>query len=113
MLFAVGGFLVTTVFGFLLAWSLVRYEFPGRRIADALVDIPFALPTAVAGLVFSTLYAPNGWLGQFLVPLGIELAANWVRAPARRLTAVWLVPPPPGMIPSDTSVSANLAVEDA
>lgn len=66
--------LLSAVIGTLIAWVLVRYDFPGKRLADALVDIPFALPTAVAGLVFSTLYAPNGWLGQFLVPLGIELA---------------------------------------
>ncbi len=58
--------------GLLIAWVLVRYEFPGKRAMDSLVDLPFALPTAVAGLVFSALYAPNGWLGQFLVPLGIE-----------------------------------------
>lgn len=66
--------LICTAIGTLIAWVLVRYEFPGKRLFDALVDIPFALPTAVAGLVFSTLYAPNGWLGQWLVPLGIELA---------------------------------------
>ena len=58
--------------GLLVAWVLVRYEFPGKRIFDSLVDLPFALPTAVAGLVFSNLYVANGWLGQFLVPLGIE-----------------------------------------
>src|SRR5438552_1307513 len=66
--------LISAIIGTLIAWVLVRYEFPGKRMADALVDIPFALPTAVAGLVFSTLYAPSGWLGQWLVPLGIELA---------------------------------------
>ena len=60
--------------GALIAWVLVRYDFPLKRAFDALVDLPFALPTAVAGLVFSNLYAPTGWLGQFLVPLGIELA---------------------------------------
>src|SRR6185503_15027419 len=58
--------------GILVAWVLVRYDFPLKRLFDALVDLPFALPTAVAGLVYSSLYAPNGWLGQFLVPLGIE-----------------------------------------
>lgn len=62
----------STIMGLLIAWVLVRYEFPGKRIFDSLVDLPFALPTAVAGLVFSTLYVPNGWLGRFLVPLGIE-----------------------------------------
>src|SRR6516162_7438476 len=60
------------VLGLLVAWVLVRYAFPFKRLFDALVDLPFALPTAVAGLVYSTLYVPSGWLGQFLVPLGIE-----------------------------------------
>ena len=60
------------VFGTLLAWVLVRYEFPGRRFIDAMVDFPFALPTAVAGLTLANLFAPNGWLGQWLVPLGIK-----------------------------------------
>ncbi|MGL6097070.1 MAG: sulfate ABC transporter permease subunit CysT [Fimbriiglobus sp.] len=60
--------------GTLIAWVLVRYDFPLKRYFDAIVDLPFALPTAVAGLVFSGLYVPNGWLGRFLVPLGIELA---------------------------------------
>src|SRR5437763_1615703 len=63
---------ISTVLGLLIAWVLVRYEFPGKRIFDSLVDLPFALPTAVAGLVFSNLYVANGWLGRFLVPLGIE-----------------------------------------
>src|SRR6266404_131197 len=60
------------VFGALLAWVLVRYEFPGRRWIDAMVDFPFALPTAVAGLTLASLFAPNGWLGRYLVPLGIQ-----------------------------------------
>ena len=60
------------VFGTLLAWVLVRYEFPGRRFIDAMVDFPFALPTAVAGLTLANLFAANGWLGQYLVPLGIK-----------------------------------------
>ena len=60
------------IFGTLLAWVLVRYEFPGRRFIDAMVDFPFALPTAVAGLTLANLFAPQGWLGQFLVPLGIK-----------------------------------------
>lgn len=64
--------LVSSVLGLLIAWVLVRYEFPAKRFFDSLVDLPFALPTAVAGLVFSNLYVANGWLGQFLVPLGIE-----------------------------------------
>jgi sulfate/thiosulfate transport system permease protein len=64
--------LANAIFGTLLAWVLVRYEFPGRRLIDSMVDFPFALPTAVAGLTLSSLFAPNGWLGQFLVPLGIQ-----------------------------------------
>ena len=63
---------VNIVLGLIVAWTLVRYEFPGKRFVDALVDIPFALPTAVAGLVYANLYMPNGWLGTFLVPVGIE-----------------------------------------
>jgi sulfate transport system permease protein len=62
------------VLGFVIAWVLVRYEFPLKRLFDALIDLPIALPTAVAGLVYSALYVENGWLGQFLVPLGIRAA---------------------------------------
>lgn len=62
----------SVVLGLLVAWVLVRYEFPGKRLFDSLIDLPFALPTAVAGLVYSSLYVKNGWLGQYLVPLGIE-----------------------------------------
>ena len=65
---------INVVFGLMLAWSLVRYNFPGRRIVDALIDLPFALPTAVAGIALTALYAPNGWLGQYLDPLGIKVA---------------------------------------
>jgi len=64
--------LANAVFGTLLAWVLTRYEFPGRRFIDAMVDFPFALPTAVAGLTLANLFAANGWLGQYLVPLGIK-----------------------------------------
>jgi sulfate transport system permease protein len=64
--------LANAVFGTLMAWVLVRYEFPGRRIIDALVDFPFALPTAVAGLTLADLFSEHGWLGSFLVPLGIQ-----------------------------------------
>ena len=63
---------INVVLGVLVAWVLVRYEFPFKRLLDALVDFPFALPTAVAGLVYSSLYVKTGWLGQFLVPLGIQ-----------------------------------------
>ncbi len=62
------------IFGFIVAWVLVRYDFPGRRVVDALVDLPFALPTAVAGIALTALYAPNGWLGSLLAPLGIKIA---------------------------------------
>ena len=65
---------VNVVFGSLAAWVLVRYSFPGKRLFDAAIDLPFALPTAVAGLAFTALYAPNGWLGGWLVPLGIAVA---------------------------------------
>jgi len=65
--------LVNAVFGLLTAWALVRYEFPGKGLINALVDLPFALPTAVAGIALATLYAPNGWVGQFLTPLGIKV----------------------------------------
>jgi sulfate transport system permease protein len=64
--------IANVIFGTLLAWVLVRYEFPGRRFIDAMVDFPFALPTAVAGLTLANLFAENGWLGKFLVPLGIK-----------------------------------------
>ena len=66
--------LVNLVFGLLLAWVLVRYKFPGKKIVDALVDLPFALPTAVAGISLTALLAGNGWVGQYLEPLGIKLA---------------------------------------
>ena len=62
------------LYGLLLAWILVRYEFPGRRLVDALVDLPFALPTAVAGLALTTLFAKNGWFGSVLEPLGLKVA---------------------------------------
>jgi sulfate transport system permease protein len=58
--------------GMIVAWVLVRYEFPGKRVVDSLIDLPLALPTAVGGLVYANLYVPTGWLGQYLVPLGIE-----------------------------------------
>ena len=64
--------IANAIFGTILAWVLVRYDFPGRRFVDAMVDFPFALPTAVAGLTLSSLFAGNGWLGKFLVPLGIR-----------------------------------------
>ena len=69
---------VNTVFGLLVAWVLVRYRFPGRRVVDAMVDLPFALPTAVAGIALTTLYAPNGWIGSYLEPLGLKVSYTWV-----------------------------------
>ena len=68
--------LVNTVFGLLVAWVLVRYQFPGKKIIDALVDLPFALPTAVAGISLTALLASNGWIGSLLEPYGIQLAFN-------------------------------------
>lgn len=65
---------VNACFGVLVAWVLVRYNFPGKKLVDALVDLPFALPTAVAGITLASIYSPNGWLGRYLVPLGIEIA---------------------------------------
>jgi sulfate transport system permease protein len=70
--------LTNAFFGFIVAWILTRYRFPGRRIFDALVDLPFALPTAVAGIALTALYARTGWLGQFFYPLGIETAYSQV-----------------------------------
>src|ERR1700733_10646655 len=65
---------VNSVFGLIIAWVLVRYTFPFKRVADAMVDLPFALPTAVAGIALTALYAPNGWLGRMLLRLGIQVA---------------------------------------
>jgi sulfate transport system permease protein len=70
--------LVGVAFGLLVAWVLVRYRFPGRRLLDALVDLPFALPTAVAGIALTALYAPNGWLGHALAAHGIRVAYTWL-----------------------------------
>jgi sulfate transport system permease protein len=66
------------VFGFIIAWTLVRYDFPGRRIVDAIIDLPFALPTAVSGIALATVFAPVGWIGQWLEPLGIQVAYTWL-----------------------------------
>jgi len=65
---------VNLFFGLLVAWVLVRYKFFGKKVVDALVDLPFALPTAVAGIALTAIYAPNGWIGKLLVPLGIKVA---------------------------------------
>lgn len=66
--------LINVVFGLLVAWVLVRYRFPGKKLIDSLVDLPFALPTAVAGIALTAIYAPNGWIGSLLDPLGIKVA---------------------------------------
>ena len=68
------GALVNVVFGFLVAWTLVRYRFPGRKLLDSLVDLPFALPTAVSGIALTAIYAKTGWIGKYLDPLGIKTA---------------------------------------
>jgi sulfate transport system permease protein len=67
--------LIATVFGFVVAWTLVRYPFPGKKLFDALIDLPFALPTAVAGIVLATIYQPKGWIGQWIMDgLGVQIA---------------------------------------
>jgi sulfate transport system permease protein len=71
---SLAGALLNALFGFVVAWTLVRYSFPGKKLVDALVDLPFALPTAVSGIALTAIYAPNGWLGQYLEPLGIKAA---------------------------------------
>jgi len=70
--------LINTVFGLVVAWALVRYRFPGSPIVDAIIDLPFALPTAVAGIALTAIFAPNGWIGQLLEPLGLKVAYTWV-----------------------------------
>ncbi|MBV8496349.1 MAG: sulfate ABC transporter permease subunit CysT, partial [Gammaproteobacteria bacterium] len=69
---------INLLFGFVIAWTLVRYEFPGRRILDALIDMPFALPTAVSGIALTTVFAQHGWIGRYLEPLGIKVAYTWL-----------------------------------
>jgi sulfate/thiosulfate transport system permease protein len=69
---------INVVFGFIIAWTLVRYEFPGRKLVDALIDMPFALPTAVSGIALTTVFAQNGWIGRYLEPLGIKVAYTWL-----------------------------------
>ncbi len=66
--------LISVIVGFLVAWVLVRYQFPGKALADAVIDLPFALPTAVAGIALTSLYTDSGWLGRYLTPLGIKVA---------------------------------------
>ena len=69
---------VNAVFGFVIAWTLVRYQFPGRRIVDAIIDLPFALPTAVSGIALATVFAPSSWIGVQLERIGIQVAYTWV-----------------------------------
>jgi sulfate transport system permease protein len=69
---------INIFFGFLIAWVLARYSFPGKKIVDALIDLPFALPTAVAGIALTSLYSSNGWVGQFLYKIGIQSAYSWL-----------------------------------
>jgi len=69
---------INSVFGFAIAWTLVRYEFPGRKLIDALIDMPFALPTAVSGIALTAVFAENGPIGQYLAPLGIKVAYTWI-----------------------------------
>ena len=69
---------INALFGLVIAWTLVRYEFPGRRFIDAIIDLPFALPTAVSGIALATVFGPNGWIGQWLAPLGIQVAYTWL-----------------------------------
>jgi sulfate transport system permease protein len=69
---------INSVFGFIVAWSLVRYDFPGRRLVDAVIDLPFALPTAVSGIALATVFSPNGWLGERLAVFGVQVAYTWL-----------------------------------
>src|SRR6201991_499985 len=69
---------INLVFGFIIAWTLVRYEFPGRKVIDALIDIPFGLPTAVSGIALTAVFADNGWIGQYLSMFGIKVAYTWI-----------------------------------
>jgi sulfate/thiosulfate transport system permease protein len=69
---------INLVFGFIIAWTLVRYEFPGRGLIDALIDMPFALPTAVSGIALTTVFAHNGWIGRYLEPWGVKVAYTWL-----------------------------------
>jgi sulfate/thiosulfate transport system permease protein len=70
--------IINSVFGFVIAWTLVRYDFPGRKLIDALIDMPFALPTAVSGIALTAVFAQNGWFGQYLEPRGIKVAYTWI-----------------------------------
>ena len=71
---SIAGALVNSLFGFIVAWTLVRYEFPAKKLIDVMVDLPFALPTSVAGITLTAIYAGHGWIGRWLAPLGIKIA---------------------------------------
>ncbi len=75
---SLAGAVINAIFGLVVAWTLVRYPFPGHKIIDALVDLPFAMPTAVSGIALTTIYADNGWIGRWLEPLGIKAAYSWL-----------------------------------
>ena len=79
---------VNAIFGFIVAWTLVRYEFPGRRLVDALIDLPFALPTAVSGIALTAVFAPNGWLGEKLASVGVQVAYTWIGVVVALIPAV-------------------------
>jgi sulfate transport system permease protein len=70
--------IINSVFGFIVAWVLVRYRFPGRRVVDALIDLPFALPTAVSGIALATVFGPQGWIGAWLGTLGVKVVYTWL-----------------------------------
>lgn len=70
--------IINSFFGLIVAWVLVRYQFPGRKLFDAMVDLPFALPTAVSGIALTTLYSGNGWIGRWLEPLGLKVTCSWL-----------------------------------
>lgn len=97
---------VNGVFGLLIAWAFTRYSFPGKRLFDALIDLPFALPTAVAGIALTAIYANNGWLGQYLAPLGIEVAYNPIG-----ITIALIFIGLPFIVRSVEPVMADLSVE--
>ena len=97
---------INGVFGLLIAWVFTRYTFPGKRLFDALIDLPFALPTAVAGIALTAIYASNGWVGQYLVPLGIEVAYNPVG-----ITIALIFIGLPFIVRSVEPVLADLSVE--
>ena len=106
---ALAASLFNCVFGLLMAWVLVRYEFPGKRLLDAIMDLPFALPTAVAGITLATLFAENGWYGQYLAPLGIVVAMAFTSVPFVVRT---VQPVLEEMAPEDEEAAMSLGASD-